>query len=732
MSVRLRCVVVAFGIVSCLAGSTSASATTAGVATLSGSSLSWVAFDPFQPSTVYVSGTDSPYWRSLDDGLTWNQVSGCAPIVFSSVDANLRYEVCGGWLGRSTDGGATWTGLGTLDHGYALIGITVANDGTLYAATSPAGVAVSRDAGTSWQPYNDGLPSIGGPTGSVAAFAVSPDSQTAYLALTDGSVYRRAPDEAWTLVGSLAADRAGPTSFSVSTGDDQTVTHLLGRDPHVMSYAVSPDNEQQIVVGTEAGIRTSSDGGASWSPLVDVFQGESVNAIAVDPNDSATLVAGLPAGAFRSTDGGQTWTPVNDGIRISTFVQSLATDPTDPSIVYAGTQGGIWRSADGGQTWSYSESGLPPNTTFVGDVTIDPLDTATVFIQARNGYFVSHDHGQTWVSLYPYGTDQGEPVVVDPNDNDHLIIPGGYGYVESFDGGQSFTRTTVCCTEAFDDMEQFERAAIDPQNPATIYLGAKDGVWRSTNGGANWSRVLYLGVPTGTSGYARVLAIDPNDPNTIYFALGWRSLYVSHDGGETWQISYDGEVRALTLDPSTNPTTAYIENNGVYQSLRSSDAGVTWTPADQATGSADALALGEETTVPGLSHSTRTLYEGAASVSKHAFVAATPQATIASADIIVKVIVKNRSAHLTIRCDDGWGARCETTVTLTRYGKTIADRTSSLAAGQQETLTLRLSDAVLRVLHRHPRGILARAYIATTGLDRTLTTDHRRVHLVQP
>jgi hypothetical protein len=67
-----------------------------------------------------------------------------------------------------------------------------------------------------------------------------------------------------------------------------------------------------------------------------------------------------------------------------------------------------------------------------------------------------------------------------------------------------------------------------------------------------------------------------------------------------------------------------------------------------------------------------------------------------------------------------------------RYGKTIADRTSSLAAGQQQTLTLRLPDAMLRVLHRHPRGILARAYIATPGRDRTLTTDHRRIHLVQP
>ena len=509
---------------------------------------------------------------------------------------------------------------------------------------------------------------------------------------------------------------------------------MLGSGQAVFTYALSGD-EDRVYAATANGVAVSSDGGATWGSAVDVFQGDSVNALAVDPTDSSIVLASLAAGAFRSTDGGQTWAPANDGILTPSFVESVATDPSDPSLVYAGTKGGIWRSHDAGVSWSYSEVGLPPNTTFIRDVTVDPLDTATVFIQALyGGYFVSHDHGLTWATLYPHGNGLSSPVEVDPSNDQHLVIPWGYGFAQSFDGGQSFVYQIICCNTSQDSGQQmFERAAIDPRDPATIYLGAKDGVWLSTDAGATWTRVLYLGDPTGTSPHARVMEVDRADPNTIYFAPAYRDLYVSHDRGESWQVAFDGQVRSLTLDPSTTPSTAYLGNEGLYQTLRSTDGGTTWTPDEPGATSSDAMALGETVQPPDLSHPTRELYTGNATVERAAFVAATPTTTLVqlAGGAVPRISVTHRLIRLTVRCVDGWSQRCRGHVLIRARGTSLADHVFDLAPGTRTRLSIRLAGAIRRMLHRQPHGVRGTARVLTTGRDRTVANDRHSIRLIR-
>jgi photosystem II stability/assembly factor-like uncharacterized protein len=98
--------------------------------------------------------------------------------------------------------------------------------------------------------------------------------------------------------------------------------------------------------------------------------------------------------------------------------------------------------------------------------------------------------------------------------------------------------------------------AIDPKSPMTVYAGAGGAVYKSSNGGANWS-ILYAALTKIKEVHS--LAIDPQSPTTVYVGsdLG---VYKSSNGGDSWSALDTGltniVVGALAIDPQT-PTTVY-------------------------------------------------------------------------------------------------------------------------------------------------------------------------------
>src|SRR2546427_4268844 len=98
--------------------------------------------------------------------------------------------------------------------------------------------------------------------------------------------------------------------------------------------------------------------------------------------------------------------------------------------------------------------------------------------------------------------------------------------------------------------------AIDPQTPTTLYAGTFDrGVFRSTDGGANWS------VTGLTSAYVTVLAVDPQTPSIVYAGTSGDGVFKSADGGGSWSAINTGlsnlYVADLTIDPEI-PTSLYL------------------------------------------------------------------------------------------------------------------------------------------------------------------------------
>ena len=240
-------------------------------------------------------------------------------VVYAAVgNAFSRFDIK-----RSTDGGATWTGVESSrvsGRPYQIL-VDPADSDYVYVTVSDAlspGVLVSRDGGHSWR-KND-LPVV------VTAVAGDPTN----------------PNRIWL---------GGPSGLYLSVDAGQTVTQLSSTP--VTAIAVDPQDPQQLIIGGN-GLYLSSDGGKTLretdrSPyrlhITAVTIASDGRSYAAD--DASADQSGLPIGGrgvLASGNGGSTWTNIADGLP-NLDVSSLATSP-DGRWLYAGTEGGsVYRTA---------------------------------------------------------------------------------------------------------------------------------------------------------------------------------------------------------------------------------------------------------------------------------------------------------------------------------------------------------------------------------------------------
>jgi photosystem II stability/assembly factor-like uncharacterized protein len=238
-----------------------------------------------------------------------------------------------------------------------------------------------------------------------------------------------------------------------------------------------------------------------------------------------------------------------------------------PNEAYFGAVGGgLWKTTDGGETWAPVTDGQIRSAS-VGAVAVAESNPDIVFI------------------------GMGESCI---RGN---IMPGD-GVYKSTDGGKTWTHV------GFAESDAISKIRIHPTNPDIVFVASfgkysvpssERGVYKSTDGGRTWRRVLYRDDKTG----AVDIAIDRNNPNVIYAAL-WEAyrkeyqmssggpgsgLFKSTDGGETWtEITRNpglpaglvGKIGIAVSGANSNRLYALVENadGGLF---RSDDAGATWT-----------------------------------------------------------------------------------------------------------------------------------------------------------
>ena len=248
---------------------------------------------------------------------------------------------------------------------------------------------------------------------------------------------------------------------------------------------------------------------------------------------------------------------------------AVAGVPGDSTTFYFGAvNGGIWKTTDAGTVWTPIFDGQPVGS--IGALAVAPSDPNTIYA----------------------GTGESDI---------RSDLSSGDGVYKSTDGGKSWTHVGL------GDTRQISRIVVDPKDPSTVYVGALGhaygpnpdrGVYKSTDGGMHWTKVLDQGPEIGVSD----LAICSGNPNLL-FAGSWHThrppwstyapidgpgggIFRSQDAGKTWSRLQgnglpDGDWGRVGVDVSADGQRVYAliqaKKAGLY---RSNDGGNTWILAN--------------------------------------------------------------------------------------------------------------------------------------------------------
>ena len=249
-------------------------------------------------------------------------------------------------------------------------------------------------------------------------------------------------------------------------------------------------------------------------------------------------------GILKSEDNGLTWKTSGEGIS-DIHIYCLAIDKDNPEIMYAGTKGrGIYRTRDGGKTWEEININIIilPDGTYptVQCIAIHPVERRRIYIGTDNGLYQSNDGGDTWAYISGLPSKEINCITLDPKSPDIIYVGLGYGGLyRSLDGGTSWD-VLFATKEAKDIRNAILSIVINPNNPKIIYLvSGSGGIIKTTDGGSVWQPVnkgLPVGlVRGGERVYIKYLEIDPDNPSILYAVSSESKVYITRDGGESWQ-----------------------------------------------------------------------------------------------------------------------------------------------------------------------------------------------------
>jgi photosystem II stability/assembly factor-like uncharacterized protein len=236
--------------------------------------------------------------------------------------------------------------------------------------------------------------------------------------------------------------------------------------------------------------------------------------------------------------------------------------------IYVGSAGGgLWKSSDAGVTFKPVFDKQPSDkqsSLSIGAVKVDPNDPKTVWVGTgeswtRNsvsigtGVYRSKDAGETWQKMGLDNTERIARIVINPKDSNTVYIcaPGHLwnphpdrGVYKTTDGGKTWNKILY-----MDENTGCADLAMDPENQDVLYAGMwqfrrrpysfesggpKSGLYKSTDGGAHWKQ-LKTGLPEGTLGRIAV-TVAPSKHNVVYALVEARhtAIFRSDDSGETW------------------------------------------------------------------------------------------------------------------------------------------------------------------------------------------------------
>jgi photosystem II stability/assembly factor-like uncharacterized protein len=398
---------------------------------------------------------------------------------------------------------------------------------TFYFGSVGGGVWQTTDAGVVWKPIFDGQP-----VASIGALAVAPSNAKIIYSGTGESDIRSNLSSG---DGVYKSTDGGQTWTNIGLHDTRQISRIVvdAQDANILyvgalGHAYTPNHER--------GVYKSTDGGASWTKVLDQGPNIGVSDLAIAAESSKILFAttwrsyrppwstyapldGPGGGLFRSQDSGQSWLRLTgNGLPEGDWSRTAVAVAPNGKRVYVLISGsrkpGLYRSDDGGDMWTLQNEDrlLTSRAWYFGNITVDPSNPDVIYIP-NVALYRSEDGGKT-ISIVrgAPGGDDYHQIWVDPKDSSRMILGTDQGATISLDYGQTWSSWYNQPTA------QFYHVITDDQFPYVVYGTQQDtgsaAVRSRSDAGLITPRDWF---PAGgsESGY---IAPDPKDPNIVYLS----------------------------------------------------------------------------------------------------------------------------------------------------------------------------------------------------------------------
>jgi photosystem II stability/assembly factor-like uncharacterized protein len=525
------------------------------------------AYDYTNPNTIYIGCAFGGVWKSTNAGANWQPKTdftvslSSGSIVLDPVNPNIIYYGTGeatysivSYYGRgilkSTDAGNTWTnytaGLPSLTYCAKLL-VRKDSNNVLLAAMGTSGFYRSTDAGANWIIVS---------AGRCDDVVASPTGDTVYI-IGSGVSYRMSTD--------------GGVNFTTLAGAGMVIgtrnqLAICRNSPNVLYSASYSGSSIRVFKSTNYGLNytepapgTDFAGSQAWYDFY-------VHVNPVDPNYA--YVGSIDI--WRTTNGGANFLNISNGYTggiVHVDQHNMAFHPTNPDVLIAVNDGGVWRSSNRGTDWQNLNSDI--SVTQFYRIASDPSNVSHILGGTQDNGTQRTLGTMNWAAAF--GGDGGEVCFQSQNNLFMLGETQNNGVRRSNDGGTSW----VNATNGLTGTGAWVGPLISHPTLPEIFYTARQQVFKTSNWGVVWE-----GISSGTGGVIRELAISKSNPDVMYAAAG-STMYRSTNGGLNFTNVNAGlpgrVITSVYIHPdSSNVALATFSGFGAGKIYKTTNGAANW------------------------------------------------------------------------------------------------------------------------------------------------------------